>query len=467
MIHRIDWKGWAVVALSLAILGLAGCGGSGGSVSGLSKRAFVSDFADGTLHIENAARDEESGFTIAVGDEPNVISLSPDKTVTLVFATSDLTLAVVSTHLEAVQGRIVLPSPSTSYVAMSDDENGFVAVPNCPPASCGGFSNVVENVDIYTNFDISNTVTVALNTTTGIYEPLNVARTLVLSPPGVFLLVFGAPADHQTMFTVINTGLAESSTTVATAGTLMFGPAFDMPVWGVFTSDGTMAYILNCGPECGGTTASVTPVDLTTTPPTAGTPVPVPAATVGLLSGTTLYVAGTPPNQSASFCSPLVPAVSACGTLSVLNTASLASGPTATVPISDGTHTIMALGPNNKLFIGAGPTCTAGCLSIFDTGTNESGVDGPPPTGNGTGACSQVGTCNGTANVTGMTAITNRTVMYVIEDVAAGSLDCGGQLPCPGKLRIYDATAPATTPTLFVDQINVVGKAIDVKYVDP
>ena len=463
MIHRIDRKVWVVVAISLAILGLAGCGGSGGAVSGLSKRAFVSDFADGTLHIEDAVRDEESPFTIATGNEPNVIAISPDETLALVFDTLDLSMAVVSTHLEAVQGRIVLPSPSTSYVAMPDDENGFVAVPNCPPASCGGFSNVVENVDIYTNFDISNTVTVALNTNTGVYEPLNVARTLVLSPTTSKLLVFGAAADHQAIFTVIDTGMAENSTTVATAGTLLFGPAFDMPVWGVFTTDGTKAYILNCGPECGGTTASVTLVDLTTTPPTVGTPVPVPAATVGLLNGTTLYVAGTPPNQSASFCSPLVPAVSVCGTLSVLNTASLASGPTATVPISDGTHTLMALGSNGKLFIGAGPTCTAGCLSIFDTGTNQSGVDGPS---NGTGACNMLGTCNGTGNVTAMAAIPNRSVMYVIEDVAGGSLDCTGQLPCLGKLRIYDTTAPATTPTLAPTQINVVGKAIDVKYVD-
>ena len=457
MIHRIDWKGWVVVAVSLAILGLAGCGGSGGSVSGLSKRAFVSDFADGTLHIENAAIDEESEFTIATGNEPNAIALSPDKTVTLVFDTLDLSLAVVSTHLEAVQGRVGLPSPSTSYVAMSDDENGFVAVPNCPPALCGGFSNVVENLDIFMNFDISNTVTVALNTNTGIYQPLNVARTLVLSPTENFMLVFGGPADHQNMFTIIDTTLAENSTTVATAGTLMFGPAFDMPVWGVFTSDGTKAYILNCGPECGGTTASVTPVDLTTTPPTAGTPVPVPSATVGLLNGTTLYVAGTPPNQSASFCSPL--AVSVCGTLSVLNTGSLASGPTATVPVSDGTHTLMSQGADNKLFIGAGPTCTNGCLSIFDTSNNQAGVDGFV-----NGQCPAAAACP--SNVTGFAPISERSVMYVIEDVTAGTLGCSGQLPCLGKLRIYDTTAPATKPTLTPTQINVVGKAIDVKYVD-
>jgi hypothetical protein len=37
-------------------------------------------------------------------------------------------------------------------------------------------------------------------------------------------------------------------------------------------------------------------------------------------------------------------------------------------------------------------------------------------------------------------------------------------LPCLGKLRIYDTTA--STPTLTPTQIDVTGKAVDVKYVD-
>jgi len=442
MSQRTDWKGAVVVALSFAVLGMAACGSSGGAESGLSKRAFVSDYADGTLHIENAAIDEESGFTIATGNQPGTMALSADKVLTLVFDAGDFSMAVVSNHLEAIQGRIALPSLTTSYAVMSDDINAFVAVPNCPLAACGGFSNVVEDIDVYTNFDVAQTVNVALNTNTGLYEPLNVARTLVLSPTESKLLVFGGPGDHQDTFTVIDTGLAES--TPATAGILMSGAAFDKPVSAVFTADGTKAFILNCGPECGGTAASVTLVDLTTTPPTPGTPVPVPAATVGLLSGTTLYVAGTPSGTVGAL----------AGRISVLDTTALANGPTSTVPISDGTHSLMVLGSDNKLFIGAGPNCSAGCLSIFDTGTKESGVDGPPPAGNGTG------------NVTGIAPINGRSVMYVIEDVAAGSFHCAGQLPCLGKLRIYDTTVSATTPTLQPIQIDVVGRAVDVKYID-
>ena len=454
MSHRTNWKGAVVIALSLAILGLAACGSSGGAVSGLSKRAFVSDDVDGTLHIENAAIDEESGFTISTGTQPGAMVLSPDKTITLVFDAGDVSLAVVSNSMESTLGRITLPNLSTGYASLSGNTVGFVAVPNCPQASCGGFSNVVEVVDIFTNFDITGTVNVALNTTTMLYEPLNVATTLLKSPTDSKLLLFGGPADHQDAFTVIDTGLAE--TTPATAGTLMSGAAFfDKPVSAVFTTDGTKAYILNCGAECGGTAASVTVVDLTTTPPTPGTPVPVPGATIGLLNGTTLYVAGTPPNQPAGFCPPTL---SPCGTLSVLNTASLASGPTATVPISDGSHTLMVLASNNKLFIGAGPPCANDCLTIFDTSNNQAAVDGT--TSNG--LCPATGACP--SNVTGIAPISERNVVYVIEDVLAGSYHCASQSPCLGKLRIYDTTA--STPTLTPTQIDVVGKAVDVKYVD-
>jgi len=454
MSHRTDWKGAAAGALSLAILGLAACGSSGGAISHLSNRAFVSDDFDGTLHIEDAAHDVESGFTIPTGSQPGAMVLSPDRTITLVFDAGDNSLAVVSNHLESVLGRITLPNLSTGYASLSGNTVGFAAVPNCPQGSCGGFSNVVEVLDIYTNFDITGTVNVALDTTTMLYVPLNVATTLLKSPTDSKLLLFGGPADHQDTFTVIDTGLAQ--TTPATAATLMAGAAFfDKPVSGVFSTDGTKAYILNCGPECGGTTASVTVVDLTTTPPTPGVPIPVAGATVGLLNGSTLYVAGSPPGANCTGSTPPITAAS-CGRLQTIDTGALTAS--APVVISDGYHNLMELASNNQLFIGAGPNCTAGCLTIFHTSNNQAAVDGT--TGNG--LCPATAACP--SNVTGIAPISGRSVVYVIEDVAAGSYHCASQSPCPGKLRIFDTTA--TTPTLTPTQIDVVGKAVDVKYVD-
>jgi hypothetical protein len=37
---------------------------------------------------------------------------------------------------------------------------------------------------------------------------------------------------------------------------------FDRPVKAVFSADGSTAYVLNCGPECGGTKASITPLSI-------------------------------------------------------------------------------------------------------------------------------------------------------------------------------------------------------------
>ncbi len=424
---RIDWKRIFAAVLSLAVLGMFACGGGGSNApvtSGLTKRALVSDDIDGSLHIEDAQNDLESFSRIPTGSQPGAMVLSPDKSITLVFNAGARTLAVVSNSTESVLGSIVLPNLSTGYVSMSDNTVGFVAVPNCPPTSCSGNSNVVDVVNLATTFNVTGTVPVA-----------NVARTLVLAPPPAQakLLVFSGAADHQDTLTVIDTATAKG-TTPATAATQLSG--FDRPVSAVFSSDGAKAYVLNCGPECGGTAASVTVLDMTANPPVAVANVPVTGgATTGLLNGSTLFVAGTPSGTTGSL----------AGRLSVLDTTALAP-PANSVPISDGFHNHMELASNNKLFIGATPTCSAGCLTIFDTSNSQAAVDGT------------------TGNVTGIAPIPGRNVVYVVEDVAAGSFLCQGQLPCLGRLRIYDTTA--SVPTLTPTQIDVVGKAVDVKYVD-
>lgn len=458
---RIDWKGSVVVGLSVVVLSLAACGGpGGGGISHLTHRAFVSDMEDGTLHIEDAQHDLDSGVTIPTGAQPGIMALSPDRTITLVFDAGASSLAVVSNSAETVSGRISLPGPSTSYVALSNDTTAFAAVSSSDAGGCTPITAepCVEVLDVFTTFIIADTVNLDVAG-----NPLNAATTLVLSPTEDNLLVFGGPAEHVDTLAVIVTATAE--TTPATAATQLGSTAcvsamlpancFDRPVSAVFSSDGSTAYVLNCGPECGGTTASVTVLDMTQTPPAPTMNILVSGASVGLLNGTTLYVAGSPPNQPVGFCPA---ALSPCGTLSVLNTTALANGPTISVPISNGYHNLMELASNNKLFIGAAPTCAVGCLTIFDPSSNQAAVDGT--TNNG--LCPATGACP--SNVTGIAPITGRDVVYVVEDVAGGSFDCPTVSPCIGKLRIYDATA--SVPTLAPQQIDVVGQAVDVKEID-
>jgi len=426
MSTRTDWKGAALVIFSWALLGLAACGGSGAATSGLAKRAFVSDDVDGTLHIEDALRDIESPHTIGTGSQPGLMRLSPDKSITLVFNAGSVTLSAVMNSTETVLDSISLPGPSTDYV-LADDTLGFAAVPNSANTPCTPRCVEVLNLattTTATTFEITGTIKAD---TTG--QPLNAATTLVLSPDHSKLLVFGGPAEHIDTLIVIDTATAQ--TTPATAATQLGG--FDRPVSAVFSADSTKAYVLNCGPECGGTTASVAVLDMTVSPPVPITNVPVPAASVALLSGNIVFVAGTPSGTPGSL----------AGRLSMLDATALTL--TGSVPISDGYHDLMELGSNNKLLIGA-ITCSAGCLTVFDTSNNQAAVD--PITG----------------NVTGIAPISARSVVYVVEDVAAGSYHCQSLSPCLGKLRIYDTTA--SVPTFTPTQIDVVGKAVDVKYVD-
>jgi hypothetical protein len=142
-----------------------------------------------------------------------------------------------------------------------------------------------------------------------------------------------------------------------------------------------------------------------------------------------LFVAGTNP-------------VTLAGTLQAINTSSMTAS--APVTITDGLHTRMQMGGNNRLYIGAsacttspGPTpgTTKGCLTIVNTSSNVVTIPA-------------FGSLRTAFDVTGIQPISNRNVVYVCEG---------------GELDIFDTTTDALTAT----QIEVVGKAFDVVQIDP
>jgi len=217
-------------------------------------------------------------------------------------------------------------------------------------------------------------------------------------------------------------------------------PGFDHPVQAFFSSDDSTAFVVNCGAECGGVTASLQPLDLTTCSPTTstcgapGTAVPVTAASEALVDGSTVYLAGSYLNPSPTAACPGQTAFTpTCGSLTVFDLPRMsvtASG----IVITDGYHNRIALGANGRLYVGA-RTCTetagvSGCLSIYNTQTGAVVI--PPANG----------------DVTGIQPIATRTVVYVVQG---------------GSLLIYD-TATDKLQTLQI--INIVGQFIDVKTVD-
>jgi hypothetical protein len=218
---------------------------------------------------------------------------------------------------------------------------------------------------------------------------------------------------------------------------------FDRPTKAVFSPDGATAWVLNCGPECGGVQASVSFLPVAgiiiqsgaPIPPGAPTAVtatvPVPGGTTdAIANGSLLYLAGQQLQPDGYF----------AGFLSILNTTT--NQVTGAYSISDGTHLKMLFADDNTLWIGSllctqgeryhqGATTNLGCLTMFNTSTNS---------------VTMIDSYKGDA--TGIAAVTGLSKVYTAEG---------------GQVYIYN-----TTNGIAMDnsQVSVVGTAYDVAYMD-
>ena len=420
-----------VAVLLCATLGFVSCGGysspsSTQTSSGLAFKALVSNpLQPGVfgptpvLNVVDASRDVLSPFTVSLtgfGSEPGLMALAPNKSFTMVFSASNNSITLINNAAETVVQSgsgflppITLPDFTESMLVAPDNATGWAAVPNAPVL--GQDPGVVEVLRLGT---------------ASVQATLNIrgAHYIVMSHSGNRVLAMGETSDTVTVISPSLIGTGNDPLTPVCC--------FDHPVGGLFSTDDSTAYIFNCGPECGGLAAGVTVLDMNTN--TIVTTIAVEGATAGLLSGSTLYVAGTP-SAPGNDCAGTMTAATVCGRLDTVDTASMSV--TGSAVITDGYHTRVELGGNGQLFVGAKfctninnpPTEVRGCLSIFDTST--AAVVIPPATG----------------TVTGMQAISGRGVVYVVQD---------------GELRIYDTT----TDQLQSRQIDIIGQASDVKLVD-
>jgi hypothetical protein len=392
----MNWQNLSRRSLSLglvsaALFSLLSCGGGSSStstapVSGFKSRVFLLNSFYGTIIIMDATNDQVAPTPISVSSGSNLMAESLDKKTTLVASPTTNTITKVDNATETPAGSILLPAYTDSFSVLSDNTTGIAAVRNAPIT--GQSTGAVMLLDL-TNLNISATIPVPLVH----YLSLNAARTKVL-----------AFADNSNSVYVIDTS-AKTATAI---------PGFDRPVAAVFMPDDTKAYILNCGPECGGNTASVTLFD--TSNNSVGPTIPVSAATVGLINNGKLYVAGTANNV---------------GELDVIDTST--NTPTQTgIAISNGYHNRMVMASGNNLYIGA-QNCTnqtVGCLSIFPTGSNQA-IQSPT-----------------LGSVRGIQPLDSRNLVYV---------------SIGGELVIYDTTTNAPRPS---NQFDVVGQAGDVKLID-
>jgi hypothetical protein len=236
---------------------------------------------------------------------------------------------------------------------------------------------------------------------------------------------------------------------------------FDHPVKAVFSADGSTAYVLSCGPECGGSKASISLVPVaplifllgqssgllpcnlpsvsscpdTNTAPMVNIPIPGGASNA-LIDATTMYVIGQQAQQIQG-------QTLFAGNLTVVNLANNTAG--SPVAISDGqpgATSRMIEADDNTLWIAmtgctagvryaTNPTSGYGCLTMYNTSTQKVVLLEP-----------YIGDATGIAAVTGLHKI------YTAEG---------------GQVYIYSTIDGSAIDNQYV---TVTGTAYDVAYMD-
>ncbi|HZU29920.1 MAG TPA: hypothetical protein VFB79_02325 [Candidatus Angelobacter sp.] len=411
-------------------IAITGCGGSSNSTTqtapptGIKKRVLVTNQAASAVDILDGQRDTISTKTLAASGANKIIT-SGGTTVVMDGVNPNLT--IIDNATEAVTFPAPVGDQPFDIAISPDGKTAWAAERNF------GF---LQSVD----------------TTTGIASGvirISNARRLAMSPNGSKLLVFSDPqaqvAPNTSTFFVVDTA--------SRVVTPITDPAhLDQPFTAVFNGNDTQAFILNCAGECGTThgspavpdAASVVFVDFTNAAaPNFSAPIPVSGATVGLLNGGNLYVAGTPQGANALTGPSAACPLSRCGALTVINATSFTAA--APIPITDGQHTKMTF-TNNRVYVGA-TGCTVdpgsaantvrGCLSIFNTASS-------------TTTFPQESSFRQNFDVTGFQPISGRSIIYIVQG---------------GELDIFDTNTDAFPAN--VTQIDIIGKAIDVVQIDP
>jgi hypothetical protein len=401
--------------------------------SGLQNRVLASQgvtasFSFGSLVFVDGTNDTIARVSpLGAGSSPGLMALSPSRNIVAAFDSGSNTVFAVNTTREAAIGSVHLSGPTTSMVIPTATPIGYAAVPSST-INGRAFTGAVQVMN-FSGGGLSTSIAVTN------------AQTVIANSSGTQLLVFSNDSNSVTVLSpsvavppVDTSCLSNPPNAVCT-----IVPGFDRPVYGIV--QGNTAYILNCGPECGGTQASVMVFDLSSL--AIKNTIPVDAATRALLNGSTLYVAGTSPTNNA--CTGQKTAATTCGRLNFVDLASATvAGPPAV--ITDGYHDHMDLTANGQVFIGS-HNCTnignvnnpsgevRGCLTIFKTADNSVLI--PPDNG----------------DVNGLQEFVTRSVEYVAEG---------------GSLRVYNTTRDVLLINDFLPQgnINIVGYVGDVKAID-
>jgi hypothetical protein len=436
----------STLACSAFVL-LAGCGQSyyfGGRAlppSGILNRVLIAvqnpgALTKGTLVIVDAYYDIRHSFNDKVpsfnvagysGADPQTIQNLPEEQAGAVYGAGDGSYALLS-YAQEKQSTTVTVNGASSSIFISRDERYVFA------ANQAAHTLTVQDRTLGTSYGLNlpNVYRVSIN-------PSGSAALAFVQDSNLVYSVYKLQANQHTP-----SNAEDCEPQNLPVYCLLPVPGnFDRPTKAIFSPDGTTAWVLNCGPECGGVQASVSFLPVAGIIIQSGAPIPPGAptnvtATVPVPGGTTdaiananlLYLAGQQLQPDGYF----------AGFLSILDTN--AKQVTGAYSISDGTHLKMLFGDDNTLWIGShlctqgeryhlGATTDLGCLTMFNTSTNS---------------VTMIDSYKGDA--TGIAAVTTLHKVYTAEG---------------GQVYIYNTTNGVAMDN---SQVTVVGTAYDVSYMD-
>lgn len=462
----------AAGALSVAAA-LAGCGsttyfaGRQLPPSGLTHRVMIAIqnpgvFAKGALEVVDAFYDTRykfdnvnQAFSISgySGALPITIQNMPEEQVGAVYSSGDGALALVNYQKESSSGSAGTLSGLSSSVFITRNLGFIFAASQSSHVMtivnrANGYTVALGLPGIYrVSVNPGGTEALAfVENSNYIYYPrqLTAAQTIAYSGGSSTWPKAAVDCEPQNgpLWCLFQ---AQSPDQVDSTGNAYGAPlAFDRPVKAIFSADGGTAYILNCGPECGGSNSSVSllpvgPMIFSTGQqsgklPTTGniTTIPVPGgASNALIASSTMYVVGQQLQPDGLF----------SGNLTVVNLSNNTAGsPTSISDGAPGAVSRMILADDNTLWIGM-TKCNNGerfakglpygCLTMYNTSSNSVTMLEP-----------YLGDATGIADVEGLHKI------YAAEG---------------GQVYIFSTTDGSSINNQYV---TVTGTAWDVAYMD-
>jgi hypothetical protein len=439
--NRSLWISVGAAMVTAALL--AGCGtlsypdGRSLPPSGLLNRVMIAIQNPGTLNkgaleLVDGYYDERTGYNgkpplFAIsgysGALPYTIQNMPEEQIGAVYGEGDGSLIVASYSKERVASLVSgIPAPSASIFITRNQSFVFAANPASHQFTIGipsaGGSIGLNLPDVYrVSVNPAGSVVLAfVQNSPYVYYPhqLSAAQGVAYSggPSTWPKAAVDCEPQNSPAWCLFQMQSPDNHYVDAAGITEYYGAplVFDHPIKAVFSSDGGTAYILSCGPECGGTTAGFTPVTvapmiffqnqasglLPTTAALAQATVPVPGgASNALIDSSTLYIVGQAPkavNGLTLFTGNLT--VVSLPNDSITNTAAISDGtPGATsrmIEADDNTLWIAMTGCDTGVRYATNPESGYGCLTMYNTATNAV-VLIEPYLGDGTGIAAITG----------------------------------------------------------------------------